>query len=105
AAFMRRSVNDVLVVTGEVAAGGDAFAGRDHVLIGAVGIHDVLLIAGTVIARRLENDALAIRRPVRLAIRATLRELNKILEMTRGLLRDQGQGSEQKPASQRSLHI
>jgi hypothetical protein len=93
---VRRSVNDVLVVAGEVAAGGDAFAGRNQVLIGAIGIHDVLLIAGTAVARRLKNDALAVGRPVRFTVRAAFGELLEVRKMTRRLLRQKGKGKQQQ---------
>jgi len=77
----------VLVVAGEVAASGHAFARRNQVLIGAIRIHDVLLIASAPIARRLENDAFAVGRPVRFAVRPPFRQLLEIFKMTSGLLR------------------
>ncbi len=58
----------MLVVAEEIAARGHAFAGRHQVLIGAVGVHDVLLIAGAAVARGLKDEAFSVGRPVGLGV-------------------------------------
>src|SRR5215469_16557496 len=61
---MRGGVENVLVVAQKIAAGGAAFAVRDAVLIRSVGVHYVDLIAFRIAARGLEDEALAVGRPV-----------------------------------------
>ena len=75
---MRRSVEDVLVVRQKIAAGGAALARRDHVLIGAVGVHHVLLIAFPLAARGLKDQPFAVRRPVGFGVFAAIGQLTDV---------------------------
>jgi hypothetical protein len=78
----------VLVVLQKVAAGRPAFACRNHVLVRSIAIHDENLIALQLIARRLKNDALAVRRPIRLGVFASIRQLADLTQMPRRLRQD-----------------
>ena len=79
----------MLVVAQEIAAGGAAFAGRDQVQAGAVGIHDEHLVAGVGRARGLEDQALAVGRPIGLGVLAAESELTDVGEV-RGTARGRG---------------
>ena len=67
----------------KIAAGGDAFAGRDHVDVRPVGVHDVLLVAFAAVARRLEDQPLPVRRPVRFGVLPARSELLQVIQMLR----------------------
>jgi hypothetical protein len=82
---MRGGIQDVLVVREKISAGGSALAGGNHVLVGAVAIHYENLIALQLVARGLKNDALAVRRPIRLSILTAIGELPDFAEMRRRL--------------------
>jgi hypothetical protein len=75
----------VFVVLQKVRAGGAALTGGYHVLIGSVGVHDEDLIAIQLVARGLENEALAVGGPIGFGILATEGELLEILDVLRGL--------------------
>src|SRR5580658_1676837 len=77
------SVDDVPVIATEVGAGSGALAGGDQVLVTAVGIHDEYLVAAIWRARGLENQALAVGRPVGFGVLAAAGELVDIGETNR----------------------
>ena len=78
---MRGGVEDVLIVREEIAAGGASLAGGDHMLIRSVGIHYKNLIALQLVARGLEDQALAVWSPVRLGVLTAEGELPDVVEM------------------------
>jgi len=78
---VRGGVDDVLVVGQKIAACGAPFAGRHHVLIRAVRVHNVHLVALVGRPRGLEDQALAIGRPIGFGILAAVRQLADITEM------------------------
>jgi hypothetical protein len=80
----------MLFVRQKVTAGGAAFAGRNHVLVRAVGVHDENLIAAELVARGLKDDLLAIRRPVRFRVFATEGQLLDPAQMSWRLRRQPG---------------
>ena len=102
AGAVRGGVDDVLVVGQEIAAGGAALAGRDHVLIRAVGVHDVHLVALVRRARGLEDQPLAVGRPISLGILATVGELVDVAQMRIG---GESGGREPAPAGAGNLII
>ena len=62
-----------------------ALAGRHHVLVRAVGIHDKDLVALELVARRLKNDLLAVGRPICFGVFTARGELPDVREMGRRL--------------------
>jgi len=75
---MGRRVHDVLAVGQKIAASSDTLAGRDHVQIRPVGVHDELLVAFAGVAGRLEDQALAVGRPVGFGVLPAVSELLEI---------------------------
>ena len=65
----------------KVAAGGAALAGRNQVLVAAVGVHDEDLVAIVGRARGLKDQPLAVGRPVGLRILASVRQLPDVAEV------------------------
>jgi hypothetical protein len=74
-----------LIVREKIAASGAALAGGNHVLIGAVGVHDEDLVALQLVARGLEDQPLPIRSPVRFGVLSAERQLPDVVQMRRGL--------------------
>ncbi len=71
----------MFVVRQEISASGAALAGGDHVLVGAVAIHDEDLIARQLVARRLKNDPLSVGRPIGLGVLSAIGELPDFAQM------------------------
>src|ERR1700686_1475080 len=65
---MRRCIKNLLAVGIEEAASRASLAGRDHVLVAAVDVHNENLVALDVAMRRLEDEFLAIGGEVSLGI-------------------------------------
>ena len=89
---MRRRVDNMFVVGQEVAAGGHAFPGRHHVDVGAVGVHDVLLVALAGIARGLKHDPFPVGRPIRFRVLSAVRQLLQSGEVLRAQQHRQVEG-------------
>ncbi len=64
-----------LIVGQEIAACGAAFAGGDHVLVGAIGVHNENLVALEIAAGGLKDEALAVGRPIGFGVFAAIGEL------------------------------
>jgi hypothetical protein len=73
----------VLAVRQEITAGRAAFAGGDHALTRAVGIHDEDLIALIAWPGGLENEPLAIGGPIGFRVLAAMGKLNDFGEVIR----------------------
>src|SRR4051812_8119851 len=57
-------VDDMFPIGEEVAAGSSAFSGGDHVLPGAIGVHDEDLVALQCATRRLKDQPCSTGRPI-----------------------------------------
>src|SRR4029077_14309220 len=85
AAEVGGGVQDLFAVGIEVRAGGAALAGRDHVLIAAVGVHDEDLVAFQRVAVGLEDELLAVGGEVGLCVLSAEGELADVVEVLFGL--------------------
>jgi hypothetical protein len=83
---MRRGEQNVLVIGQKVSAGGSTLAGRNHVLVAPVAIHDKNLIAFQLVPRGLKDNPLPVRRPIRLGVLASVGQLPDLAQV-RGRLR------------------
>ncbi len=73
----------MLVVGQEVPAGGPALACRDQVLVRAVRVHDEHLVAIVARPRALENEPLAVRRPIGFGVLPAMRKLADVAQARR----------------------
>src|SRR5665213_1498497 len=78
---LARCVEDAAIAVHEVAAGRLALAIRHAVRTGAIDVHDVLLIAGAVVAGTLKDEALAIGAEIGFCILPTVGQLANIAEV------------------------
>jgi len=74
-----------VVVRQKISAGRAAFAVRNHMLIGPVGVHHENLVALQLVARRLEDQPLAVRSPISLSVLAAEGELFDVRQVLCGL--------------------
>src|SRR5204863_7917099 len=79
--FVRRGVNNMLAIAQKIAAGSAAFAARNQVRIGAIGVHDENLIAIVWLPRGLKDEPLPVGRPVSLGVLTAGSELADVGEV------------------------
>src|SRR6185437_7854981 len=72
---------DAPIAIHEIATGRFSLAVRYPVNAGAIGVHDVLLVARPSVARTLENEPLAVSAEIGFCVLATIRELPDVDEM------------------------
>jgi hypothetical protein len=75
---MGGSIDDVLIISQKIPTGRAPLACRDHMLVRAVRVHDIHLVALVWRARRLEDQTLAIGRPVGFRVLAPVCQLPDI---------------------------